>query len=49
MRVTLRLRGLALQPPFAPPVRATITTGTIDRSGAISACTNTATTLKCRQ
>jgi hypothetical protein len=49
MRVTLRLRGLALQPPFAPPVRATITTGTIDRSGSIATCTTTATTLKCRQ
>jgi hypothetical protein len=49
MRFTVKLRRLTLQPPFAPPVRATITTGTIDRSGAISACTNTATTLKCRQ
>jgi hypothetical protein len=49
VRAGIQLRHQVLQPPFAAPIRLTVTTGDVDRAGSIAACTTTPTTIKCRQ
>jgi hypothetical protein len=49
VRFAVRLARRPETGPFAPPVRVTVTTGSVDRVGAISSCSSNGARLRCRQ